>query len=60
VPAEREIGLGVLEIRVVERCERYWRVSEIVEVGRCERARTSDSMAATGMVMSGSEWRRDW
>ena len=60
MPAEREIGFGMLAIRVVERCERYWRVSEIVEVGRCARARTSDSMAATGMVRSGSERRRDW
>lgn len=38
------------------------RVSEIVERvgGREERRRTRDSMAATGMVKSGSERRRDW
>lgn len=58
MPAEREIGFAVEDMRVSVRPERYSSVSEIVEVGRCESARTRDSIAATGIVMSGSDWRR--
>lgn len=47
--------MAVLLISVSLRASRYCKVSEIVEVGRCERARTRDSIAATGIVSSGSD-----
>lgn len=62
VPAEREMGFATERFRRWVDVARRSRVSEIVERvgGREERRRTRDSMAATGMVKSGSERRRDW
>lgn len=60
MPADREIGFAVEDISVCVKPERYSNVSEMVEVGRWESASTRDSIAATGIVISGSDWRRFW
>lgn len=62
MPAEREMGLGTERFSREVEVARRSRVSEMVERvgGREERRRTRDSMAAMGMVRSGSEWRREW
>jgi hypothetical protein len=57
VPAERPIGLGMAFFRWAVDCARRSRVSEIVEDGECVRSSTRASIAAMGMVRSGSERR---
>lgn len=56
------MGLGTERFSREVEVARRSRVSEMVERvgGREERRRTRDSMAAMGMVRSGSERRREW
>lgn len=61
VPAEREMAFEIDRFSWAVEVARRSRVSEMVERvgGSEERRRTRDSMAATGMVRSGSERRRE-
>lgn len=58
VPAESEIGFGVADFKASVFVFKRERVSEIVDAVLAPRASTRDSMAATGMVRSGSDARR--
>ena len=51
------MGLGIDRFRWAVDFSRRSRVSEIVEEGQCVRTCTSASIAAIGMVMSGSDRR---
>lgn len=60
VPADKEILFGIEVLRdAVRLCTRS-RVSETVVEGVLASARMSDSIAATGIVRSGSSERRRW
>jgi len=59
VPALRAIGLGVPAFSFAVSVVRSVSVSEKVDDGCVDSARTRDSMAATGMVKSGSDRRRE-
>lgn len=52
------MGFGMARLRVAVEVARRSRVSEMVLEVDWERRRTRASMAATGMVRSGSEERR--
>ena len=59
MPADSEMGFGTARFRVAVAVARRSRVSEmVVGGGGWERRRMKDSMAATGMVSSGSVARR--
>ena len=58
MPAESDMGFAIASLRVVVCCERRDNVSEIVEAEELARASTRASIAATGIVISGSEARR--
>lgn len=57
MPAEREMGLGMDRFRCAVDVARRSRVSETVEAWEQVRSSTRASIAATGMVRSGSEAR---
>ena len=59
MPAEREMGFRTERFNSAVAVSRRVRVSDIVEGGEWERRRTRASMAATGIVKSGSDWRRE-
>lgn len=54
MPADREIGFGTLDFRYADWAARRSRVSKTVVACEWCRRRMRDSMAATGMVRSGS------
>lgn len=60
VPAERERELGMESLSCLVRFWTLSRVSDTVVEGWAARPRMSDSIAATGIVRSGSEARRRW
>ena len=55
MPAEREMGFGIARLRVAVEVASKSKVSEmVVGGGGWERSRMKDSIAATGIVRSGS------
>ncbi len=60
MPAERDMELGTLDLRYRDCDFTRSRVSKTVEARDCTRSSMRASMAATGIVRSGSSWRRRW
>lgn len=54
------MGLGMAFLRMAVCFSSKSSVSEIVDDGECVRRRTRASIAAIGIVMSGSDLSRSW
>lgn len=60
MPADKEMGFGIFDFRYADWAANKSRVSKTVVAREWWRRSMSASMAATGMVRSGSSWRRRW
>lgn len=57
MPADNAMGFGIDSLRCCVEVSRRSRVSDIVEEEDWERRWTRASIAAIGIVISGSSWR---